>query len=1168
MPRCAIVTAVAISLLAARASSASVTYADKPLLTQATLGNTALVLSTPILSQPEYIAKASLIYSTLFALEQSVTHSVSAQLYSRAVDKAIEALPQLIGPVLHEAGLSFIFATGSDSYLGCDFGYTLGVKDVTIHTDLSPEKSTLGFGFKPGNEVWGSFNLDINGTRASPYASVNLCGLWEPEAAPTLSAERVWGSISLTAELVDHQLVIKTATFNGALSGFHLDLGPISWFLELISLHDEFDAWLADIAVDLANEQLAKALPGALTAALRDKLNYGDSIQGLAYAIRPNSLVTGWNTLSVTADTVLAPITAVPCPGAPETCEEPTWPAVVGRPAEEDAEADAAAAVGISTMRQALYAAWRAGILQVDEEVDAAEVLGALLPGLPVTGKAFLKVYTETMPQVTFSDIDLTSTDPTVLVDNLVVNIKVAPNEQAAALDMTVRTSVSARAVLEITPPFLGEEPNPDGNRIQFSLDQFVIGETTATYGPGTAVLTEAERQLLMNELILPLYKSQVGILALSSSVIDFKMPNNNRRAALKLLRKERVNDALALYVKFDVSPAKDTVPPVARVLAVDGIVPDPATREVILGKTDAIVGYTASDDLERYNDYITFQTSLSQSAWTERGHVHALKLSELVEGSNWFYVRARDFADNLSADPSTPEGAEASARIVVDTLPPTTFITAPPPAFVNTPNVEIAFDGSDAGSGVADFMAAVDGMDFPFGTSHARSVSGLGEGPHAITIKARDRAGHVDPTGATAIVTVDLTAPLTAITGARTGYTKPSNARFTVLGTDNFSAPMALAFAAKLEGPACASAEFSEFAPAAEIDFSACGLIDGQYKLIVQARDEAGNIEAQPAQSDFIVDAQLPTVEIMETPPARSTSFGATFIVIGMDNVTPPEGLHYLYRVRGLYEEFSAPVTDPTIALDSLPSGDFVFEVTAVDLAGNESPVKSFAFGVDNNAPVTRLSQRLPEWLNSESVTLDVQAEDDRSDPAKLQYLVTIDNAEIRRMRAPLVLDDLAEGRHTINVAAVDEYGNADPLGVSMSFTLDRTAPETELANTPKRLTAGVFHPDLRGSDNLTPQDELRYSYRVIRGANTTEWSEPAFPNEVAIELRELGRVTLEIAAVDNVGLMDESPIQISSDVKAASGCACSSSETTPDEVASVLALSALVLFFRRRRS
>ena len=110
----------------------------------------------------------------------------------------------------------------------------------------------------------------------------------------------------------------------------------------------------------------------------------------------------------------------------------------------------------------------------------------------------------------------------------------------------------------------------------------------------------------------------------------------------------------------------------------------------------------------------------------------------------------------------------------------------------------------------------------WPAPPATTRQVTGLGEGPHIIVVHARDKVGHVDETGASANVTVDFTPPTSVVQGARTGYVRPSNARFDVAGTDNFSQPSKLKFNTTLTGPACAATS-ETFAPMAQVDLTGC---------------------------------------------------------------------------------------------------------------------------------------------------------------------------------------------------------------------------------------------------------------------------------------------------------------------------------------------------------
>ncbi|MCC6807709.1 MAG: MYXO-CTERM sorting domain-containing protein [Deltaproteobacteria bacterium] len=1154
---------VGLSQLASgESSAASVTYVTNPALTAQTLNNTGLRMSAPM------IDKSALINSNLFLIQRTIQNGIGVRLYDRAVKKALAELPSLIGPVIQENDLSFVFAHGEDTYLFCDFGYTLGVRNGDFRMDLSPSVTTLDFGFRPGNEIGGTFNIDVSGS-IDPYASVNLCDLWEPEASPTVSASGLYGSVSLTASIISNQLTVTNAAFDGHLAYFHVDLGPISWFLDLITLHDEFDDWIRGIVLDKVNSMVSAELPGAMTSALRDKLNFSDTIQGFDYAIQPSQLTTSYNGMTMRVNSTLSAHDLAPtCPGP--TCFEPAWPAVSGTPADYDATADAAASIGVSVMNQAFFAFWRGGKLQFEEDMDAQEVLGALIPGLPVNGTAHIKVWTEKWPTATLPDPVMQPgvSDPSMLIEDVVVNVKVPGNGMAPPLDLTLRTELTATAVIEITPPELGGTANPEGNRIQFRMKDFGIGTTTATYGPGSAVLTQAEREQLLNEVVLPMYKTKVGTVPLSSSIIDFQVPGTNRRAALKVLRKARVYDAIAVYVRFDISPAGDNIAPVVTVQDVGGAAPNAATREVLVGENEAIVHYTATDNFPDYLDYVQFETRLGLTGWTDRDYVRALKMTDLSEGVNWFYVRARDFANNLSADPTSAAGRNASVKITVDTLPPTTAFTAQPPQFTNQTSQTVVYAGLDSGSGVASYTVTLDGVvQGAATTATSKTVSGLAEGPHTIKVVAKDRVAHVDPVGAEAIFTVDLTAPKTALTGARTGYVKPSAARFAVLGADNFTAPAQIKFATMLTGPACATTAFSSFQALSTVDVTGCALLDGAYTLHVKSQDLAGNDEEMPAQRAFVVDGTPPRVQIIDKPDERSTAQTLEFTLLGTDNLTPPQGLTYTYRITGLSDDYSAPVSDPHVVVEGLPSGDYVFEVSAADFAANLSPVASFPFSLDNRAPTTSLTEAPPAWVTAESFTLAVSGLDDRTAPGALAYDVQLNGGNVRRYNAPLQLTAVEEGRHTAIVRAVDEFGNVDPIGISTQFTIDRTAPETEMVRAPQRVTTGNWRPAVTGNDNFTPQDELRYSYRLSRAGSEGEWSAPVPLNELQIGLRELGVVTMEIAAVDNAGLIDETPVKLTTDVKPVGGCACSSSETSPEDVASFLALAALVLFLRRRR-
>ena len=95
------------------------------------------------------------------------------------------------------------------------------------------------------------------------------------------------------------------------------------------------------------------------------------------------------------------------------------------------------------------------------------------------------------------------------------------------------------------------------------------------------------------------------------------------------------------------------------------------------------------------------------------------------------------------------------------DTTPPETFITDGPKDY-SRGDVYIYFYGED-NVGVAGFESSLDGAEFSEVVSKdfgSILLTGLSEGEHTFSLRARDTAGNVDPTPATITWTVDTTPP------------------------------------------------------------------------------------------------------------------------------------------------------------------------------------------------------------------------------------------------------------------------------------------------------------------------------------------------------------------------------------------------------------------------
>lgn len=117
--------------------------------------------------------------------------------------------------------------------------------------------------------------------------------------------------------------------------------------------------------------------------------------------------------------------------------------------------------------------------------------------------------------------------------------------------------------------------------------------------------------------------------------------------------------------------------------------------------------------------------------------------------GTYSFEVRATDAAGNQDATP-------AKRTFTVDTSAPDTEITSGPSGTVNSASASFGFSSGEAG---ATFECSLDGGAFA-ACSAPQGYTGLSNGPHTFSVRARDAAGNVDASPAARTWTIDTIRP------------------------------------------------------------------------------------------------------------------------------------------------------------------------------------------------------------------------------------------------------------------------------------------------------------------------------------------------------------------------------------------------------------------------
>jgi PKD repeat protein len=295
---------------------------------------------------------------------------------------------------------------------------------------------------------------------------------------------------------------------------------------------------------------------------------------------------------------------------------------------------------------------------------------------------------------------------------------------------------------------------------------------------------------------------------------------------------------------------------------------------------------------------------------------------SGLADGQHTFAVRATD--PNGNTDP-TP----ASDSFVVDTKAP------PQPEFVSTPgnpssskSARFAFRRGSAGQTrvtAAGMFAAVSASsgtlehfecgldDAAFVTCSSPEIVTVGAGGHVFRLRAVDEAGNTSLARHFAWE-VNLAGPDITITRRPPDPTKKTSAKISFrVDPDNSDVTCKLDDQA---AHACSS-------PAGFGNLS-----EGPHAVVVQARDQAGNVRSKTVS--WRVDLTPPQTTITEGPPAESQVGDATFRFKSNGDGATFE----CSRDEGGFTPCSSPK-----AFSDLGEGGHVFAVRATDPAGNTDP-------------------------------------------------------------------------------------------------------------------------------------------------------------------------------------------------------------------------------------
>ncbi|WP_134740569.1 carboxypeptidase regulatory-like domain-containing protein [Nocardioides sp. 503] len=420
--------------------------------------------------------------------------------------------------------------------------------------------------------------------------------------------------------------------------------------------------------------------------------------------------------------------------------------------------------------------------------------------------------------------------------------------------------------------------------------------------------------------------------------------------------------------------------------------------------------------------DTDAFQCRVDDGDWA--ACASPLALTELAEGEHTVRFRAVDAAGNADATPVV-------RTFAVDTVAPETRIDSGPAdgATLTTGAATFGFSGT-AGDTDA-FQCRVDDGEWADCTSPL-ALTGLDDGEHTVRFRARDAAGNEDATPASRTFTVDTVAPDTTVDSG------PAEGAVLTTGTATFGFSGTEGETALLQ---CRvdDGEWTECTS----PLALTGLADGAHTVRFRAVDAAGNADTTPATRSFTVDTTAPDTTVDSGPADGATlaTGAATYVFSGSAGDTDA----FECRVDdGEWADCTSP-----LALTGLADGEHTVRFRAQDAVGNADATPAVrTFTVDTTAPDTTVDSGPADGavVTTSSATFGFSGTAGDTDTLQCR----VDEGEWASCTSPLVLDDLAQGEHTVRFRARDAAGNVDATPAVRTFTVDTGAPETTVDSGP----------------------------------------------------------------------------------------------------------------------
>ncbi len=470
------------------------------------------------------------------------------------------------------------------------------------------------------------------------------------------------------------------------------------------------------------------------------------------------------------------------------------------------------------------------------------------------------------------------------------------------------------------------------------------------------------------------------------------------------------------------------------------------------------------------------------------------------IGGNYWYNYSGDDTnGDGFGDQPyniSGSGGAQDMYPLVIpwDTIPPKLAITMPENGVIlNTADVTVYWNGSD-NTGIDHYEVRVDNGEWiNVGNVDNYTFTGLSDGDHIIYVTAYDISGNNRTESIS--VTVDTTPPEISIIAPNEGSYINSS---TVVIRWSVEDLTPVGFMLSLDGGMWTSVgEVTEF--------TLHDLQDGAHNVALMGIDKAGN--QQSAEVNFFVDTIAPTVEWNMTLE-NNTWINTNSVTLSW-NASDNVGINYL-EIKVDNNNWTNVGNGSSYTLTNLTEGAHTVILRAYDYAGNTNET-SIVFKVDTEKPTVHITSPENDTITNEG---SVEVTWSGSDNIGIDhYEIRVDNGNWINVGTDTSYTlNMADGRHTIQVIAVDTAGN---IGVdAIILTVDTTAPSVEITSPEnnENITETYVVVSWSGSDNIGID---HYEVRIDGG----DWMNVGTDTSYNFTNLQEGKHTVEVKAVDTAG-------------------------------------------------